>query len=116
MIERERRGDVSAPRKGDQPDAIVRPFLDELRNRVFRHGKSIYLLPFDDEILRLHAPGKIERYNNIDAAGANGSVGAGELRPRQSDDKQRERKPAQAVQKSARARATGLADVLQQRY
>ena len=50
MIERQRRGDVSASCEGDEANAVVPPLLDEFGNRVLGHHQPIHALPFDLEI------------------------------------------------------------------
>ena len=95
MIERERRGDIGVAGEGDEADAVVGSFGDELFQHILGDGQSVDALSLELEILRAHAAGEVNRDHDVNAAGPDRSFAFAQLRPGQRDDEQRERKPAQ---------------------
>src|SRR5262245_5659091 len=115
VIESQRRGDVSQASKSDQANAIIGAAVDEFFQHVFSNDQSIDPLAIQFKILRFHAAGQIERDDDVDSAGVNGSVALGPLRARQADDEASQRQPAQHRKNLSRAGRRDVANLLEDR-
>ena len=96
MVQGEWCGDKRLAAKDNQPDAVIGTFSNESLQHILGNGDAIDLLAVQSKALVFgsHAPGEIQRYYNVNAAGTDRSLATGQLWARQSDNQDREDKPA----------------------
>ena len=86
MIESNGTHQIRGTGEGDEADAIVGPFLDELRDHRFDHVDAIDPLIVDQEIQRLHRAGHVQTQHDVDPIGGDLRAAVPALRARESHD------------------------------
>ena len=86
MVERGWAGDVGLAGKGNEPDAIAGPALDEFLEHILAHVQTIGVAPEALEIFGEHAVAEVHEYHNINTAGAYALYAFAPLRSGQGED------------------------------
>ena len=86
VIERGRAGDVGLAGKGNEPDAIAGPALDEFLEHILAYIQTVGVPTKALKILGKHAVAEVHGHHNINTAGADALFAFAPLRPGQSED------------------------------
>ena len=81
MIERGRAGDVGLAGKGNEPDAIAGPTLDEFLEHILAYIQAVGVSTKALKILGKHAVAEVHGHHNINTAGADALFAFAPLRP-----------------------------------
>ena len=104
VVECQGAGDVSLGCEDNQANPVVRPFLYELPQDGACHVEPVNPFAMYLEILRDHAAGHVQRYDNVHSAGFNPGFAPGKAGLGECENEQGQRQPAQSRQEAARTR------------
>ena len=100
-VVRDRHTRRGADTERDDADAVVLPFADEIADQLLRHAEPVARF----EILGGHAPGRIERDDDVDAEAVVRGHLRHALRPRQRHDHRQRRDRFEQERDSGELRA-----------